>query len=254
METETGGSQGAGKFPGESLNVNIQRQSIFVLLAFVLLAWKTSQAEVVDTFLTFEPNVAASWTPVDFNNDGTNDVSFNLVSISPLGSAATFFLNVVGDGRSQVLAQGSAVSAFASGITISLTPTGGSWTDASSTLNVWTQLGSSGQVAGVGAPDSGDYLGVRFADGSDWYYGWIRFGLIPNTSPDLPQLPWPSVLEFAYESAPNIAIITPTPEPTTLSLLGVAALISLGMNKAFSNQQKFKLDEAPAQENFPVKV
>jgi hypothetical protein len=239
MEIETGRSEGAGKFSGENLNLKIQRQSIYVLLVFVLLAWKTAQAEVVDTLLSFDPNVAASWTPVDFNNDGTNDFSFNFYGITTLGGSATFFLDVAGDGHNQVLTQGSSVLPLDLGTTISLTPIAGSWADASSGPNVWTQLGSSGQVVGVGAPDSGDYMSVRFAVGSDWYYGWIRFGLIPNPPPDLPPLPWPSVLEFAYETNPGAAIVTPTPEPNALSLIGVSAVLILGIKKAIKKRQKY---------------
>jgi hypothetical protein len=86
------------------------------------------------------------------------------------------------------------------------------------------QLGSSGQVVGVGAPDSSDYMGVRFTVGSDWYYGWIRFGLIPNQPSDLPPLPpWLSVLEFAYETSPDTPIVVP--EPNILSLFAISFLV-----------------------------
>jgi hypothetical protein len=204
------------------LKNQIQLTAAFVSILFTC---SLAQAEVVDTVLTFDPNVAASWTPVDFNDDGTNDISFYFYGLTTLGlgDSTTFFLDVAGDGNSQVLVQGNSALPLDSGATISLTPIAGSWVNASSGPNVWTQLGSSGQVVGVGAPDSSDYMGVRFAVGSDWYYGWIRFGLIPNPPPDLPPLPWPSVLEFAYETSPDTPIVVP--EPKILGLFAISLLV-----------------------------
>jgi hypothetical protein len=202
------------------MKTQIQLTVVFVSILFMC---RLAQAEIVDTVLTFDSDVAASWTPVDFNNDGINDISFNFYGLTPLGDSATFFLDVVGDGNSQVLVQGNSVLPLDSGTIISQTPIVGSWVDASSGPNVWTQLGSSGQVVGVGAPDSSDYMGVRFAVGSDWYYGWIRFGPIPNQPSDLPPLSWPSVLEFAYETSPDTPIVVP--EPNILSLFAISFLV-----------------------------
>jgi hypothetical protein len=230
METQIGRSKGTGNFSGQSLNVKVQIQFFLILVISVLLIGKTVKAEVVDTVLTFNSNSIASWTPVDFNSDGTNDISFNFYGITPngIGSFATFFLNVDGDGTNQVLAQGSSVVPLNPGTTISLTPISGTWLDVNSGPNVWTQSGLSGQTQGVGASGFGNYMGVRFSVGADWYYGWIRFGPIPNESSDASYLP--SVLEFAYETMPNTPIVTPVPEPNFLALGFLIMTFLIGKN------------------------
>jgi hypothetical protein len=194
-------------------------------LAFVLLSHRTAQAEVVRTLLTFDTNVVASWSPVDFNNDGVTDISFDsyVISTFDLGGSITFFVNVVGNGDNQVLTQNGSVLPLDSGVTLSLTPVLGSWQNANSGPNLWTQLGGSGELIGMGAPGAGSFMGVKFEIDSDWHYGWIRFGAIDNPDSPLPPPSWPSVLEFAYETSPNALIVVP--EPNILSLFAILLLV-----------------------------
>jgi hypothetical protein len=193
---------------------------------FVLLSHRTAQAEVVRTLLTFDTNVVASWQPVDFNNDGVTDISFDFYGITTfdLGGSAFFFLNVAGNGNNQVLGLGNSILPLQAETTISLTPVLGSWQNANSGPNIWTQLGGSGGLIGVGASGVGNFMGVKFEMDSDLHYGWIRFGEINNPNSPLSPPSWPSVLEFGYETIAGAPIITPVPEPQAWRLLGVSFL------------------------------
>ena len=207
----------------------------------ILFVCRLAQADVVDTVLTFDTNTVTSFNSVDFNGDGANDISFWFTGIGFGGGPFTpptvsYFLDVLGESDSQVLVQGDSVisaSPLAPGTTISLTPVLGSYWGNTSFLpsavggpNVWAQSNDGSYVAGIGAPGYDDYMGVRFLDGSDWHYGWIRFGPISN--PVLPASPFPSVLEYAYETSPDTAIVTPTPEPNTSRLVILFGVFAFG--------------------------
>lgn len=224
-------------FSGEIVKVNprIQLTAAFVV---ILLICRLSQAEVIRTVLTFAPNVVGSWSPVDFNNDGVVDVSFNSSAISTFdpSSSVTFFLNVAGNGNNQVLTQSGSVLPLGSGATLSLTPVLGSWQNANSGPNVWTQPGGSGQLIGMGSSGAGNFMGVKFEINSDWHYGWIRFGVINNPDSSLPVPPWPSVLEFGYETIANTAILTPVPEPNSTRLAILFTVFAVG-KKLLSQRQ-----------------
>jgi hypothetical protein len=220
-------------------NYNQSKVICAAVIMVVLLSHRTTQAEVVRTLLTFDSNVAASWQPVDFNSDGVTDISFDFYGITTLdlGGSITFFLNVVGNGNNQVLGQGNSVLSLQAETTISLTPVLGSWQNANSGPNVWTQLGSSGELIGMGAPGAGSFMGVKFETDSDWHYGWIRFGAINNPDSPLPSLPWPSVLEFGYETIAGAPIITSVPEPNAWQLLGVS-ILALVASRKFLNRER----------------
>ncbi len=222
--------------------MKIQLSSIVIQFAILLLVGLNTKAEVVRTVLSFDSNVVGSWSPVDFNSDGTVDVSFEFDNRIPLdlGGNPTFFLNVVGNGNSQVLCQGNSVLPLQFDTTISLTPALGSWQNVSSSPNVWTQLGSSGELFGMGASGAGSFLGVTFEIDSDWHYGWIRFGPIDNPNSPLPLPPWPSVLEFGYETIAGTPIITPVPEPQTWQLLGIS-LLAIGASQQVLQKKRATL-------------
>lgn len=216
-------------------NYNQRKVICAAVTMFVLLSYRTTQAEVVRTLLTFDSNVGAAWWPVDFNNDGVTDISFDFYGIT--AGSATFFLNVVGNGNNQVLGQGNSVLPLQAETTISLTPVLGSWRNANSGPNVWMQLGGSGELIGMGASGAGSFMGVKFEIDSDWHSGWIRFGAINNPDSPLPSLPWPSVLEFGYETIAGAPIITPVPEPNAWQLLGVSILV-LVAGRQFLNRKQ----------------
>jgi len=71
-------------------------------------------------------------------------------------------------------------------------------------------------------PGYGDFMGARFLSGTDWHYGWVRFG--PLDSSPAPEPGWPSVLEYAYETFPNTPILVPEPSAWALILSGCALL------------------------------
>lgn len=220
-------------------NYNQSNVIYAAVLMFVLFSHRPLQAEVVRTLLTFDSNVGASSQPVDFNSDGVTDISFDFYGLTTfdLGGSGTFFLTVVGNGNNQVLAQGNSVLPLQAEATISLTPVLGSWQNANSGRNVWTQFGSSGELIGMGAPGAGNFMGVKFEMDSDWHYGWIRFGAINNPDSPLPSLPWPSVLEFGYETIAGASIITPVPEPNANELFGVSILALVAGRKFLKREQ-----------------
>lgn len=211
-----------------------QLRSIIVLSTSLYLAALSTNAEVVRTLLTFDSNVVGNWSPVDFNHDGTDDVSFNFYGIGTEESSS-FVLEFAGNGNAQVIGQGNSALPLDSGETISLTPVTGEWMNPGLQKYVWITL-FDGHVVGVGAAGSGDYLGVRFQIDSDWHLGWIRFGQLENPSSPLPPPNWPSVLEFGYETIAGESIITPVPEPKPWQLMGVLLLAASAMRLV--NQRK----------------
>jgi hypothetical protein len=221
-------------------NYNQNNVICAAVFMFILISHGTVEAGVVRTLLTFDSNVVASWQPVDFNNDGVTDISFNSYAISTfdLDGSVTFFVNVAGNGNNQVLTQNGSVLPLDSGVTLSLTPALGSWQNANAGPNVWTQLGGSGELIGIGAPGAGNFIGVKFEIDSDWHYGWIRFGAINNPDSPLPSPSWPSVLEFGYETIADAPIITPVPEPNAWQLFGVS-ILALAAGRKFLKREQF---------------
>lgn len=196
-------------------------------LASFLLVY-SARAAVVDTVLSFDTNTVTSWTPVDLNGDGTNDFSFNLFTFcfNRFSSGSTCYpgLDVVGDGSNQLVGgSGGSALPLHLGATIAPDPMSGAWIDVGGLSSfgiltgpsVWDEVDPPGTVTGLGTPGSGNYMGVKFLIGSDWHYGWIRFGPVSNPQSPVPSSSEPSVLEFAYETIPDTPIVAgPQPNPT----------------------------------------
>lgn len=197
-------------------NDGVGRLSLSLVLALFVVC-PQARTEVIDTVLTFPPNVSASWSPVDFDGDGVNDVSFSFYGIGT-ESSTSFVLEFAGNGKTQAVGQNGSVLPLNAGDTFSLTPAFGLWMDPGLERYVWIQL-FNGQLQGVGAPGTGDFMGVRFQTGSDWHFGWIRFGMYTPPTPT-PALPFSSVLEYAYETLPNTPIVVPEPQVWILAGLG----------------------------------
>jgi hypothetical protein len=68
-------------------------------------------------------------------------------------------------------------------------------------------------------PGYGDFMGVRFLEGNDWHYAWVRFGSLTSSTPSPG---WPSVLEYGYETFPNTPILVPEPSACALIVSGCA--------------------------------
>lgn len=210
-------------------------KAILILLSILFFVGIAVRAEVVRTVLTFDSNVVGNWSPVDFNNDGVDDVSFNFYGIGTENSTS-FVLEFVGTGNTQVIGLNGSAVPLHSVETISLTPVTGDWMDSGLQKYVWITL-FNGDVVGVGAPGSGDYMGVRFQTDSDWHYGWIRFGQLDNPSSPLPPPSWASVLEFGYETIAGAPIITPVPEPNTWQLFGIS-IVAMVAGRKFLNKKR----------------
>lgn len=70
---------------------------------------------------------------------------------------------------------------------------------------------------------SNNLVGIRFTNGANTYFGWVRFSL-GATSGAQPR----AVVEYAYEDSGG-AILAGVPEPSTFALLGVMAAGALGV-------------------------
>jgi len=54
-------------------------------------------------------------------------------------------------------------------------------------------------------PGYGSFFGVRFQSDGEWLYGWVRLGGLDSSF-----AAWPSVLDCAYETNPEIGIFAGT--------------------------------------------
>ena len=70
---------------------------------------------------------------------------------------------------------------------------------------------------------SNNLVGIRFTDGANTYFGWIRFSL-SATSGAQPR----ALVEYAYEDS-GAGILAGVPEPSTFALMGVMAAGALGV-------------------------
>lgn len=91
----------------------------------------------------------------------------------------------------------------------------------------WTYVRSNGiETTGLTAfnnNSSNNLVGIRFTNGANTYFGWIRFSL-SSTSGSQPR----AVVEYAYEDS-GAGILAGVPEPSTMALLGVMAAGALGV-------------------------
>ncbi|PWU20742.1 MAG: hypothetical protein C5B50_03270 [Verrucomicrobia bacterium] len=213
---------------------------ILMLLSSILFPCRWAKAEVMHTVLAYSTTSSTPWPAIDFDGDGTNDIFFKPMVLCIVGwgwSSCSYSLNVASDDRTQVLCDTNKQAwELHPGATISSTPVAGSWRAVPLVTNVWGGPGviwgpgsgpftnvvfqasawfqiNSNTVGGVAAPGGGDYLGVRFLLSSNWHYGWIRFGPIPDPPPSLIPSGCPnvSVLEYAYETQPDTPIVVAPP-------------------------------------------
>lgn len=197
----------------------------FAVVALCVLGAVSAGAEVVQRTVPYPPEALAGWAGLDFDADGTNELSFEMLALGH-ESGGVLFLEVHTAGGTEVLCDRGEVVPLGAGNTVSLTPVLGQWQPAGLGVWVWSQPYSTEPGAppaptgrGVGMPGWGDYMGVRFSSGQDWHYGWMRLGMLRSSTPPFP---WPSVLEYAFETLPNTPILVP--EPSALGLLGLGIL------------------------------
>jgi hypothetical protein len=157
---------------------------------------------------------------------GADLVLFNSMSSTTSGSSTIYFYTTLGFSglNASMIRGGSGIARLGSGVPVS---SGTSFVPASSLgwyFRSRTSGGTNSSYSGGpwGSGGTG-FVGFRFENNSNTYFGWARLDINPG---DLDG----EVLDFAYESSPNTAITTgAVPEPSSLSLLalgtvGLAAL------------------------------
>ncbi len=196
------------------------------LACFILGFAIAASADVIRQTVSYPTNVLAGFHSIDFDGDGTTELSFESYGIT-FGSGGSIILDVHSSQSAQVLLQDWRVLPLYSGETVSLIPVIGQWQMTGYGNSVWTAglLSSPDEPPpppgqGVGMPGYGDFMGVRFLAGSDWHYAWVRFDPLNSA----PLLGWPSVVEYGYESFPDTPIVVPEPSTCALILSGCALL------------------------------
>ena len=208
------------------LRIRIRDIRAVWLSGLILGFTSAASADVIRQTVSYPPEALAGWASIDFNGDGISELSFEMEALG-YESGGVFFLNVHTSQATEVLLQDWGVLPLQAGDTVSLTPVMGQWQASGLRSSVWTKSFSStpepppppGQ--GVGMPGYGNFMGARFLSGTDWHYGWVRFGPLDTSAPD-PD--WPSVLEYGYETFPNTPILVPEPSACALILSGCALL------------------------------
>jgi len=197
---------------------------------FSLTAAPVTHAEVIYQTTTYPPGALAGWSSIDFNGDGTNELSFDFYGITTLAigsGSGVLYLTVHASPATEVLLQDSRVRPLDWGDPISDVPGPGQWRATGFGNSVWTYslsastpisptnvISPGGEILnpsdlpqqpppgqGVGMPGYGSFFGVRFQSGGEWLYGWVRLGDLNSSF-----AAWPSVLDYAYEADPEIGI------------------------------------------------
>ena len=207
----------------------IKHNSLFAMLAVCcgLSLTPVSLAEVIHQTATYPPGAIAGWPSVDFDGDGTPELSFDFYALGH-ESGGVMFLVAHASANTEILLQDWRVLPLNWGDTISASSSG-QWRSTGYQTTVWTLSFSTGTPIaltniftasgepvptdpppqqpppgqGVGMPGYGDLFGVRFFSGGNWHYGWVRFGVLGGSF--IPS--WPSVLDYAYETNPDTAIL-----------------------------------------------
>ena len=203
---------------------------LFLLWTFALAV----RGDIVYHQVTYPPDVAGGWPSVDFDGDGAPETSFQLEALG-FETGGVMFLYADTSPSAEMLIQNGGVLALDAGTAISPSTTAGQWQAGGAQSMVWDLpysspfLGDTNVVSpappaqGVGMPGCGQYMGVRFLIGSDWHYGWVRFGALGNTSSPSAAPSWPSVLEYAYERRPGVQILAGS-KPVPVSLANPAVV------------------------------
>jgi hypothetical protein len=181
---------------------------------------------------------------IDFDGDGAYEVTFTSYALTThsLESSGTLFMKVVCAERTEVLLDAGHVLPLDRGSVLSPIPHAGSWGRVGHGSTVWAfpltspppsstniLAGGEGQGGedlqqpmpwGVGMPANGGFMGVRFQRAEEWHYAWVHFGIREAASTWLPTLDLPSVLGFAYESVPDIAVEVGT-KPRVVPITGL---------------------------------
>jgi hypothetical protein len=208
------------------MNLRVEESRRAVCLACFILGFTfATSADVIRQTISYPTNAVAGWPSIDVDGDTTPELAFEFYGVT-YGSGGAIYLDVHGSQSTQVLLQDWRVLPLQLGDTVSLTPIMGQWQTTGLQNSVWTVgLLSSPEGSpplpgqGVGMPGYGDFMGVRFLEGNDWHYAWVRFGSLTSSTPSPG---WPSVLEYGYETFPNTPILVPEPSACALIVSGCA--------------------------------
>jgi len=213
------------------------RPALALALCLGLVGSGLTKADPIGGTFTYPTNATSAWPDIDFNQDGTSDLSFVHYFVPPptgmLGNIIR--LDARGASRLEVLQdQFGRVQPLKVGDTVSLNPVVGNWQATAEHTIVWSrnERPLDIQVWGVGYSAAGDYTGIRFNDSSDWHYGWVQFGLLPSVWLDRQ----PGVLAYAFETTPGLAVTIP--EPHSLTLWALAAGIGLATRRGWLRNQR----------------
>ena len=93
-----------------------------------------------------------------------------------------------------------------------------------SSASSWVSDASNVMLNFYPTDEIGEYIGLRWSDGSNWYYGWANIASATSSSY--------VVSAWAYESTPGVAIAAgAVPEPATIVLLTAGCLAMLKRKK-----------------------
>jgi hypothetical protein len=161
--------------------------------------------------------LAAAFGPrgVDLDLDGATDYTFFVDQFNcdlPTNPCTVSYL--VAGGTNELLTSGGYALIQPLGTRIGpLSPQDARWS-AAEVLSVFhtgpdfSRLTSEPFWLGSLADQGIGYLGVRFHAQDGTHYGWIRIRLPADTGQQLPPGPWPTVMEWAYDTRPDNPIAT----------------------------------------------
>jgi hypothetical protein len=201
--------------------------------ATLLPAAIPAEAEIVYTpsnakIVTAKLNAGPTFTTLDLNNDGTPDFSFmmsNTAKFSSYGysTRARFVLKVIPQqpGNQAVLGkQSMAASAVSAGVTIGPKQKFGAG-DLYMQKNSFNGL--SFKSSGTWQTVEFAYVGLKIVIDGQVHYGWAR---IKFPYPGVAS--YPSIYGYAYESTPNLALVTGRTNGSEQALAPEAAPATLG--------------------------
>lgn len=135
---------------------------------------------------------------VDMNNDGSVDFNINMNIKAPLGNEFSFFEKIDNAGNPSNLIHSYTIEyapfVFKNDLGDSI-PFGPSFYGF---VNVNFAFQTAGAVSYIWNNQADRFVGVRFKDGTDNYYGWIRLDV--NTNGSIPNI---IIKDFAYEQTPG---------------------------------------------------
>ena len=96
-------------------------------LCYLILGFQgTLNGIIILQTVSYPPNALAGWRDIDFDGDGGSELSFRVFSISG-GGPGTMSLFVQGSENTEIIREGSRVSALDKGDTVSPIPIFGQW-------------------------------------------------------------------------------------------------------------------------------